>query len=98
MGKKWEELVPLRENEGEEQVRRNLVQNRYTPNESELVDMWLLKKERERHEAREDLEEYRKERNLSVAESARVAAWLAVVISIIGLAMSAVAVYLSSKW
>jgi hypothetical protein len=97
MGKSWEELIPILENDGEERVRQNLVYNRYTRSESELVDMWLIKKEYDRHKTREDLEEYRKKRNLTVAESARIAAWFAVIISAIGIVISTIAVYLSLK-
>lgn len=77
-------LIASFEQAGEDQVRRTLSRNAYNEERTKIALAWL--------ESRDDTREARRSRDtLRIAKSANVAAWLAVILTVIGIGVTAAA-------
>ena len=91
-----DELWPKLEAAGETKVRKNMAIDAYGK-DRDGVQAWLDMKDREREENREASAAGDRRSELEISRSVKNAAWIAIVISILSLAVSLYAVILSSR-
>lgn len=106
-----DELWPKLEAVGEDQVRRRLAQGAYGEQKIPLVNEWLARKDRQRNDAKGQNEDTREDQSLKLSAEANsiaregnaisrrsnIAAWIAVAISLLALAVAIVSADIDAR-